>query len=424
MKTKIIVLFALIFIATACQDKVYNKYLANVPQYTSYEEFRTSIKFETPHEPNTKGNIYIYNDYLFVSEPNEGIHFIDNFDPSNPNNIGFLRIKGNTGLVIKGDYLYANALIDLVVIDVSNVTQPIEINRIKDVFPAALPPSKANYPIAGSIDKNKGVVTDWKIEEVKEKTEDIGFNNCPNCDIFITAETNGFTTNSTQQISNNTPQGISGSITKMTLVNNYLYVMETNVLIPFNLDDPINPKFKTGIGVWREVETLFANNNNIFMGTTTGMLIYDTSNPDVPNYVATLNHMRGCDPVVVQNDYAYVTIRSGATRCSGAINQLDIVDVSDIYNPILENSFPMQNPYGLGIDGNTLFVCDGDAGLKIFDATNPINSGDELIKEYKNIQATDVIPFNDIAILIGDDGIYQYNYADNQNVELLSKIKF
>src|SRR5690606_2672021 len=123
--------------------------------------------------------------------------------------------------------------------------------------------------------------------------------------------------------------------------------------------------------------------------------------------VSSLSHARGCDPVVVQDDYAYVTVRSGGD-CGGDINQLDVIDVSNISNPILKKSFAMKNPHGLGIDGNTLFICDGDAGLKVFDGTNPLTVGNELLHQFKNIQATDIIPYNNVAMVIGDDGIYQY----------------
>jgi hypothetical protein len=169
MKTRMIALLTLtlVFILSSCKDKVYHKYLANKPVYNSYEEFRSSVKFESAHELITKGNIYIKDNYLFVSEPNEGIHFIDNSNPSSPHNKGFLRIKGNTGLVIKGDYLYANSLIDLVVIDVSDMENPKEIARVNDVFPAALPQTETSHPVSG-IDKNLGVVTAFTVEEIKE----------------------------------------------------------------------------------------------------------------------------------------------------------------------------------------------------------------------------------------------------------------
>ena len=153
------------------------------------------------------------------------------------------------------------------------------------------------------------------------------------------------------------------------------------------------------------------------------MLIYGTTNPNAPEYISSVNHLTACDPVVVQDNYCYVTIRSGTT-CMGELNQLDVIDISDLYNPVLKQSFQLTNPHGLGIDGNNLFICDGSAGLKIFNATDPLTCGNNLIKKFGDIQATDVIPFDNTAIVIGDDGIYQYDYSDINNLTLLSSIKF
>ena len=123
------------------------------------------------------------------------------------------------------------------------------------------------------------------------------------------------------------------------------------------------------------------------------------------------------------NDIAYVTVRSGG-QCGGTLNQLDVIDVSNVSSPILVNSYSMKNPHGLGIDGDLLMVCDGNGGLRIFDATDPLTAGKTELYAFKNVQATDVIPMNGVAMLIGDDGIYQYDYTDPSDIQLLSKIKF
>ncbi len=39
----------------------------------------------------------------------------------------------------------------------------------------------------------------------------------------------------------------------------------------------------------------------------------------------------------------------------------------------------MTEPYGLGIDNTTLFICDGSAGLKIYDITNVMAIADNII---------------------------------------------
>jgi hypothetical protein len=402
---------------------VYNKYYANVPVYTDFETFRQSPEFEAPRELTENGNIYFKDDYLFVIEADEGIHFIDNTNPSAPNNVGFLDVWGCTGMAIRGNYLYVNSFIDLLVYNVSDINSPQEVKRLEDVFPMALPVSDKNYPIS-SIDKSKGVVTSWKVEKVKEEVDNsnVFWNNCVNCEFAVAESSGGFTANSASGTAT-APVGIAGSISLFTVVGDYLYVMSEDNLQPFNLSDPANPSAKQAVGVWGDVETLFPYEDYIFMGTPTGMLVYGTSNPDAPNYLSQFSHARGCDPVVVQNDIAYVTVRSGGP-CGGNINQMDVIDVSDVNNPILQRSFEMSNPHGLGIDGELLFVCDGKAGLKVYDASDPVNSGDNMIKKFGNIQATDVIPFDNVAMVIGDDGIYQYDYSDPSELVLLSKIKF
>lgn len=418
--------FALLLILVSCKDKVYNRYLANSPIYTSFVDFRNSVAFESPHNLTTKGGIYIKDNYLFVTEPNEGIHIIDNANPSAPNNIGFLKVIGNSGIIIKDNYLYANSLIDLVVIDISNITSPKEVGRLENVFPHSLPlPSyNSDYPIA-TIDRTLGIVTGFEIKEVEQDAEHNYYPDCPQCESNVIQNESGILYTAEVNTSSNPiqSQGISGSITKMTLIDNYLYVMEQNQLLPIDISNPVAPKNNASVSIWRNVETLFAAQNHIFMGTTTGMLIYETSNPNNPSERSVINHVDACDPVVVQGNYAYVTVRSG-TRCGGEINQLDVIDITNLDSPILKESFEFTNPHGLGIDGNDLFICDGSAGLKVLDATNPLTCGDQLINTFDDIQATDIIPFNSTAIVIGDHGIYQYDYSDIQNLILLSTINF
>jgi hypothetical protein len=82
----------------------------------------------------------------------------------------------------------------------------------------------------------------------------------------------------------------------------------------------------------------------------------------------------------------------------------------------------MDEPYGLGIDDNILFICDGSAGLKIYDASDPMSIDQNKIKQYSEIDAWDVIPLGDVLLMIGSDGLYQYDYTDLENIRELSVI--
>ena len=76
----------------------------------------------------------------------------------------------------------------------------------------------------------------------------------------------------------------------------------------------------------------------------------------------------------------------------------------------------MTNPHGLGIDDNLLFICDGAAGLKVFDATNPSESGNHLLYSFPSVQVTDIIPFNNVAMVIGTDGFINTTIQCQENL--------
>ncbi len=71
----------------------------------------------------------------------------------------------------------------------------------------------------------------------------------------------------------------------------------------------------------------------------------------------------------------------------------------------------MDNPYGLGFKDNLLFVCDGTSGLKVFDKTDPLEM--TLLTQYDDIHAKDVIPLENVLLMIGEEILYQYEYTEN-----------
>ena len=94
-----------------------------------------------------------------------------------------------------------------------------------------------------------------------------------------------------------------------------------------------------------------------------GMYIYDISNPELPELVSEFQHGTACDPVVVDDTYAYVTLRGG-NLCGATESGLYIIDIQDLTQPELKVIYPMDEPYGLGVKDELLFICDGASGLK------------------------------------------------------------
>ena len=82
----------------------------------------------------------------------------------------------------------------------------------------------------------------------------------------------------------------------------------------------------------------------------------------------------------------------------------------------------MLNPHGLGIDNKTLFLCEGDFGLKVFNASDVTAIDQNLLTHFKDLKSYDVIPLGGTLMMVGADGLYQYDYKDPKNLKLLSII--
>ncbi|MBK9190403.1 MAG: hypothetical protein IPM77_02290 [Crocinitomicaceae bacterium] len=119
-----------------------------------------------------------------MSEEDKGIHVINNSNPASPVVEGFMNIPGNTQMAVKGNYLYANSFIDLLVIDISNIADPKQVNRLNDVFSYATPATNDAYPVA-DVHSDRGVVIGWKIEKTKEVSgwgSKFFVSDCPECE--------------------------------------------------------------------------------------------------------------------------------------------------------------------------------------------------------------------------------------------------
>jgi len=420
MKTikNIFPLLILFISVISCMDEYTEEFTANSPVYMSYDDLREAVKMTSARELKNPGKIYFKDNFIFINEELKGIHIIDNQNPENPQNIGFIEVPGNADIAIKNNVLYADSYIDLVAIDISDVNNPEEVQRVEDIFPYTTPPPDEDYRVA-KVDEEKGVVIDWEIKRVRQEME---YHYYPVYK-FGWAEVD-FASNTSQgmAVPAGSTFGIGGSMARFGLYNEYLYAVDNSTLYMFDVNDPENPNSIGNQNVGWQIETMFIYDDHMFFGTQSGMRIYSLDVATVPEYVGDFWHVTSCDPVVVSDGYAYVTLRGG-NQCGSNVNRLDVVQLSEDYTQIqLIESYPLNGPYGLGIDDETLFICDGDAGLKVYDVTDKNHIDENQIAQFPNINTYDVIPVNGYLFMIGDDGFYQYDYSDLQNIHQVSFI--
>jgi len=400
-------------------DQYTEVFTANSPVYLSYEDLREAVKTTSANDLVNPGKIYFKDGYIFVNEEMKGIHIIDNRNPRSPQNLKFIEIPGNVDIAIKNNILYADSYVDLVAIDIKDIANPKEVTRIKDVFPYMTPkPENEDYRLA-SVDKEKGVVIDWEVKKVRQEVEYYYYPNYfpYRAEMSMDSKYSG----SGAPAAGNS-FGVGGSMARFGLYNDYLYAVDNATLYMFDVKTPERP---TDIGkqnVGWDIETMFIYDGHMFFGTRTGMQIFSLKVPTALSYVGAFWHVTSCDPVVIADGYAYITLRGG-NACGSNVNRLDVVKLSaDYKSNSLQASYPMVGPYGLGIDNQTLFVCDGDAGLKIYNIADKLNIDDNQIARFAGIKTFDVIPFDNYLFMIGDDGFYQYDYSNLQNINQVSFI--
>jgi hypothetical protein len=220
-----------------------------------------------------------------------------------------------------------------------------------------------------------------------------------------------------------TPTVKAGSMARFIVHDGFLYALNEQALIVYDLQKLRGalPEKVSTIPLQADAETLFPYGRLLFIGTRQGMLVYELGDhPQSPTFVGQAAHVVSCDPVVVENDIAYVTLRS-ESACRRGQNALLVFDVKNPAQPQQLTQRPLTSPHGLGVDGTTLFVADAKEGLLVFDVRDPKNP--ELISKTPEVAGYDVIANAGTLFVSADDGLYQYRYGpEGIEAKALSKI--
>ena len=393
-----------------CRPESY-RYRETVPVYIDPGDAR-KVESSAPRTLRDPGKVYLHHDLVLVGELGQGVHVFDNSDPRAPVPLAFIAIPGNHDLLVRedatGTVLYADNYNDLVAIEISNPRNIRVLKRLKDVFSAFYPQVDA--------EAGKGFLVGYEEGKLKTKTY-------RNCGDFV----NGpppptVSPPATPGTGGGASQG--GSLARFAALNDFLYTIDGDAVQTFRLASLADPVRFNRVSVDFGIETLFPYSgeagDQLYIGGNLGLYIMDASDPGHLRKQGEVSHVQSCDPVVVQGDLAYVTLQGG---CFGERNRLEIIDVSDPGAPELITDYNLQEPFGLGVDGDYLFICDGVAGLKVYGgARTPKNL--ELIKQFGDIDARDIIPFGGVALVIAENGLFQYDYSslDRGELALLSRI--
>ena len=400
-------LMAMVLLFSSCfKDDCRRTYKVYTPVYKKLKDLRAEVQSRSTQPVTNTGKLYIKGDWIFLNEVKKGIHIIDNSDPTHPVKTSFINIPGNIDMHVKGNILYADLYSDLLAVD---ITDPAHINVTKYLTNAF--PDKSSNPTTTNPD-SISIITDWLSRDTTvDCTGSLGRDLCLNCSVFSATQFNSMSSGKASTT------GMAGSMARFAAVSNYMYAVTSRDLNVIDISTEANPLFIKKQTIGWDIETIFPYNNKLYIGSGSSMSVYSLQNPASPSQLSWSGHWCSGDPVVADDNYAYVTLHE-ANVCGSKVNQLEIYDLSTPGTPALIKTYLLTNPQGLSKDGNLLFICDD--GLKVYDASQAADI--KLISHLPIAGSYDVIANNGIAYVVSKDGLYQYDYSNPQRIRLLSKL--
>ncbi|WP_299365820.1 hypothetical protein [Winogradskyella sp.] len=141
-------------------DLPQNSYEPVIMQRSEFEN--TTVLESAPKPIVNSGKIYVKGNFIFINEVNKGFHIINNSDPTNPSNIGFINVLGSSDLSIKNDVFYANNARDLIAFKIDETSETLTLTkRLENVFPQIwTPEGPFYYPV-----EDNEIVIDWQLAD-------------------------------------------------------------------------------------------------------------------------------------------------------------------------------------------------------------------------------------------------------------------
>jgi hypothetical protein len=216
--------------------------------------------------------------------------------------------------------------------------------------------------------------------------------------------------------------GAGGSTARFTIAGNFLYVVNNTSLKAFDISNPAAaPVLRSTTDVGVNIETIFPYQDKLFIGSSFSMHIFSLADPGKPTRLAQADYIirMSCDPVVAKDSTAYATL-NGIGPCGGGVSQLVVYNIKNITQPVLQTTRALSGPHGLGISDSALYVCDGSAGLKVYNTRNTYSP--QLLTTITGETFFDVIPYGNILICQVTTGIALYDISVRHQPVFLSKL--
>jgi hypothetical protein len=338
--------------------------------------FPTEVEFwESPGHPN---GLEIYQNYAFVAAEDSGLRIINISDPTTLQEEGYLNPPGTNyyrTVVVKGSYAYVGNEANIVVIDISNIATPVELNEltigerlvavsrvgnnlffadetyglsIVNIFNPTTPTFVGTFPSPG---EGTNVAAAGTHAFLTNRKRGLRIYNVSNPD--LTFEEGSF--------------NILGSPFNIVKAIDHVFVGDREGIMIFDVVDSSNPELagfgETPSRVWG----IAVNDQYAYVGTQhSGLRIFDIATPVTPTEAGYFETYANVVDIAISANTAYLT-HSG--------DGWSIIDITAPISPTeITHLDTPSRAYGVSVDNNTAYITAGNQGFYIVDVSNPISS--------------------------------------------------
>jgi len=165
MKKSLLLLSSILILFSGClqdPDEEITTVMGYAPIYWN-AELGSNVS-ESPRAYDELTNFVIYKELILMVEFGDGIHVVDNSNPSSPEDLVFINIPGTVGLVVKDDFVIiatSNRLISIDITDLNNTTiSSITLtNEVEEEIGILPPDDLSDFEC---VDPLKGILTGWE----------------------------------------------------------------------------------------------------------------------------------------------------------------------------------------------------------------------------------------------------------------------
>jgi hypothetical protein len=381
--------------------------------------------FEISSLDYTANDVFVVDNYMYLAHDYRGILIYDISTPANPLLTGmFTENTLGYDVWVEGNYAYLGDSNGLIIIDISDKTNPVEKSSVQirrstqDIFfngGIVYLASQANglNVIDATNPESPALLSNFDTDGYSEGVWQSGDN------AFVADGYSGLKIITAAESGAPVLSGsfsTAGRIIRTVIKDNYIFAADVNnglhILKMNGKTEIVRIAEFNPIGDWingNYASCLDVDNNYAYLGTNFGLYIIDISDPYNPVQSGFYETSLIGD-IIVSGNYAYL---------AHPYDGFDILDISDPGNPEQTGDIPgFAN--ALALQGDYVYVVDAN-GLNVIDVSDVYNPEAKNYLEFGNSFGYDVFVKENYAYIIGNN-LSIVNIEDYNNLEIVGQV--